>query len=372
MSTEEFFDQTTQQSLVKAAIVTKYFHAWARVIKPWAKQSRRKLAYVDLFAGPGRYRDGTKTTPLIILEDAINDPELCEMLVAVFNDKNPEYCRALEEAVAELPGVGKLKHKPSVLNAEVGEGIAKVLESVRLVPTLFFIDPWGYKGLSLQLVNGAIKDWGCDCVFFFNFNRINPGLNNPYVEEHMNALFGTNRADELRRVLAPLPPERRELTIVEELCHALGARQGRFVLPFRFKDDRGTRTSHHLIFVSKHFRGYKMMKDIMARESSLSQQGVAGFEYNPADIRFPLLFELARPLDDLANMLLDEFAGRTLPVGQIYAQHNVGRPYIECNYKDALKRLEADGRVSAGPPAERRKKGTLANQVLITFPKTRR
>jgi three-Cys-motif partner protein len=372
MSTEEFFEQTSEQSLVKATIVTKYFHAWARVIKPWAKQSGGKLAYVDLFAGPGRYRDGTKTTPLLILEQAINDPELCEMLMAVFNDKNPEYCRALEEAVAGLPGVGKLKHKPRVLNAEVGQEIAKVLESGHLAPTLFFIDPWGYKGLTLHLVNAAIKDWGCDCVFFFNFNRINMGLNNPYVEEHMNALFGVERADELRRALAPLPPERRELTIVEELCRALGAAQGRFVLPFRFRDDRGTRTSHHLIFVSKNVRGYEIMKEVMARESSLSQQGVPSFEYNPADKRFPLLFELARPLDDLVEMLLTDFEGRTLTVGKIYTEHNVGRPYIERNYKDGLRRLEAEGRARADPPAEKRKKGTLADHVLITFPKVRR
>lgn len=352
--------------------MSKYFRAWAWVILPWARQRGGKLAYVDLFAGPGRYRDGTKTTPLLILEQAINDPELRETLVAVFNDKNPEYCRALEQAVAELPGVGKLKHKPRVLNVEVGEEIAKVLEAARKVPTLFFIDPWGYKGLSLQLVNAAIKDWGCDCVFFFNFNRINMGLNNPYVEEHMNALFGAERADELRRRLGPLAPEQRELTILEELCDALGARQGRFVLPFRFKDDRRTRTSHHIIFVSKNVRGYEIMKGIMARESTTRQQGVPSFEYNLADERFPLLFELARPLDDLEDMLLEEFKGRELRVQQIYEQHNVGRPYIERNYKDALRNLEAKGAVTMNPPAERRRKGTLADHVLVTCPKIRR
>src|SRR5207248_10024637 len=41
--------------------------------------------------------------------------------------------------------------------------------------TFLFVDPFGYKGLSLQLVNSVIKDWGCDCVFFFNYNRISMG-----------------------------------------------------------------------------------------------------------------------------------------------------------------------------------------------------
>jgi len=39
--------------------------------------------------------------------------------------------------------------------------------------------------------------WGCDCVFFFNYNRINAGINNPGVKKHMDALFGEERADAL-------------------------------------------------------------------------------------------------------------------------------------------------------------------------------
>lgn len=369
MSTEDFFEESSEQSVVKSTIVTKYFHAWARVIKPWAKRRGGRLAYIDLFAGPGQYRDGTTATALRILEEAIRDTELCEMLVAVFNDKNPEYCRSLKQAVERLPGVEKLRHRPRVLNLEVGEDIARELESRRLIPTLFFIDPWGYKGLSLQLVNAAIRNWGCDCLFFFNFNRINPGLNNPYVREHMNALFGAGRADDLRRELDALSPEQRELTIIGTLCDALGASQGRHVLPFRFKNDRGARTSHHLIFVSKHFRGYEIMKEIMASESSLSQQGVPSFEYSPADRRFPLLFELARPLDDLVEMLPAAFEGRTLTVDELYREHNVGLPYVKRNYKNALMTLESQRRVRADPPAERRRKGTLGDNVVITFPR---
>ena len=56
----------------------------------------------------------------------------------------------------------------------------------------------------------------------------------------------------LREKLKLLKPEQRELTIVEEICEALVEMGGKYVLPFRFKNDKGSRTSHHLIFVSKH------------------------------------------------------------------------------------------------------------------------
>ena len=64
------------------------------------------------------------------------------------------------------------------------------------MPILAFIDPWGYKGLTLRLVDAFLKDWGCDCLFFFNYGRINAGLSNPMVHAHMAALFGEHQAQQ--------------------------------------------------------------------------------------------------------------------------------------------------------------------------------
>src|SRR5207244_1115556 len=135
-------------------------------------------------------------------------------------------------------------------NEVVGEEIAKHFSSLNLVPTFFFVDPWGYKGLSLGLINSVLQHWGCDCVFFFNYNRVNMGLNNEAVRKHMDALFGQARGDALRRRLSGLSSDDRENLIVEELADSLKQMGGSFVLPFTFKNERGNRTTHHLIFAS--------------------------------------------------------------------------------------------------------------------------
>jgi three-Cys-motif partner protein len=369
MTTDRFFEESKEQSAVKTAIVSKYFWSWARVIMPQAERgSEKKIAYLDLFAGPGRYKDGTKSTPLLILEKAIEDEKMSQMLVTMFNDKDDSNAQDLQSAIDQLPGIKKLKHPPVVMNSEVGSEMVKLFSSIHLVPTLFFVDPWGYKGLSLQLVNAVLKDWGCDCIFFFNYNRINMGLSNPMVREHMAALFGARRAEVLGGELEGLSPDDRETCIVEELCQALGAKQGRFVLPFSFKNDAGTRTSHHLIFVSKHVRGYSIMKDIMWKESSSYNQGVATFRYSPADKRFPLLFELQRPLDELEGILLEAFAGKTRTMREIFEHHHVGRPFVSANYKETLKQMESKGMIQCVPDAATRRKNTLADDVRITFP----
>jgi three-Cys-motif partner protein len=373
MTDNSFFEESSEESEVKRAIVTKYFDAWARVIIPNAKKQSGKIAYIDLFAGPGRYKDGTRSTPLLILEKAIAHPDMRKMLVSIFNDKSSDNSHSLEDAIREIPGIDTLKFRPRVDNHEVGEEIVKEFSEHNLVPTLFFVDPWGYKGLSLRLVNSVLKDWGCDCIFFFNYNRINMGLTNDKVIEHMNALFGQERAEYLREILPSMSPDQRELTIVEELSTSLREYGGKFILPFRFKNSAGTRTSHYLFFISKNNKGYEIMKDIMARESSNTEQGVASFEYCQADTRQPFLFALNRPLDQLEQMLLSEFAGRTIAMSDIYLSHNVGKRYIKKNYKDILSAMEKMGTISADPRMEKRplRNGgpTFADKVMVTFPR---
>ncbi len=373
MADLSFFDESREQSQVKATIVAKYFWAWAKVVLPTAKKQGGRIAYIDLFAGPGRYKDGTSSTPLKVLETAIADADLRESLLTLFNDKDAENISALKAAIESTPNVERLRHRPQTINEEVGSEIVKQFKKMRMVPTLFFVDPWGYKGLSLGLINSVLKNWGCDCLFFFNYNRINMALTNEAVREHMNVLFGQERADRVRKELDGLNPNERETLVLERLAEALKEMGANFVLPFTFKNERSTRTSHHLIFASKHFKGYEIMKGIMARESSEQNQGVPSFEFSPASEKFPLLFELTRPLDDLEEMLLHEFAGETLSMREIYEHHNVGRPFVEANYKRVLASMEARGKIRAIPEMDKRPKKagevTFAGHVQVTFPK---
>ena len=366
-----FFVESTEQSQVKTAIVAKYFWAWAKVIMPTAKKHGGKIAYLDLFAGPGRYEDGTKSTPLLIIEQAIQDTNMRSMLVTVFNDMDSDNSQSLQAAINEIPNIDILRYKPVVENEEVGENIIKMFEEMSLIPTLFFVDPWGYKGLSLRLINSVLRNWGCDAIFFFNYNRINMGLTNEFVEQHLDALFGKERADLLRSDIAGLSPENREIAIVEAISDALQAMGGTYVLPFRFRTATGARTSHHLIFVSKNILGYKIMKGIMAKESSSTVQGIPSFEYNPAISTQGILFELSRPLDELGEILLNDFAGQTLSMKQIYEHHHIGRRFIEQNYKKVLSMLEDEGKIVASPPAAHRRRDTFANSVEVTFPPER-
>lgn len=374
-STGGFFEEQTEQSEVKARIVDEYFGVWARVMQGVIERHghESRIAYLDLFAGPGRYRNGAKSTPIRVLERAVADPWLRRSLVTVFNDKDTACVQDLQAAIDEVPGIETLSHSPEVRHGEVGEEMVKAFEEMSFVPTLFFVDPFGYKGLSLRLINSVLKDWGCDCIVFFNFNRINMGVNNIAVEPHMQALFGEDRVERLREAVEGLPAVRREEVVLNEIAAALMeiANGDVFVLPFRFIRADGARTSHYLIFVSKDIKGYKIMKDVMAKASDADDAGIPYFEHNPTANRQGVLFAVDR-IDALADSLAHRFEGRVLAFEGLYEEHErvmLGTPYLEKHYRQALKRLEREHRIEgiSVDPARKRRRFTYGPLTRIQF-----
>ncbi len=372
--TNSFFSKQTEASLLKAEIVSKYFSAWANVV---ASQGRPKIGYLDLFSGPGRYGDGNPSTPLFILENAIShlNPKVRKTIQLTFNDSDPQNVDKLRNEIEQFPDAGKLKIPPKTYDLKVDNKFVKNFERMTTIPTLSFIDPWGYKGLSLPLVRALVKDWGCDSIFFFNYRRINPGIENEVLEKPISDLFTRDVLFELReRVLGKEPFEREEIILqaVKDVFKGWGMD---YVLPFPFKSESGKRTTHYLIFVSKSDLGYNIMKDIMGKSSSSHIQGVPSFEYNPTTAKIKQLsitFEFEKPLNKLQKMLLDDFADSTRSMKQIYENHHVGKNYIKKNYKDALLNLENQGKIITNRIQRRARRGSFPDDMLATFPKKRR
>lgn len=367
----EFYDEQSQASQVKSRIVTKYFKFWTAVM---LGQKPRRLAYVDLYCGPGRYRNGQPSTPMLIMEQVLASEQLREKMVTIFNDADPNHIEQLIANLGEMEGIGHLANEPLISVGAVGEAFEKGFADVTLVPTFTFVDPFGYKGVTLKLLSAMLKDWGCDLVLFFSYNRINAAITNDCVEDHVVSLFGgLENVEQLRVDLTGKTPEQREAIILDTFARALKDRGFKYVLPFRFQQAGRKRTSHSLIFVSKAALGYHVMKDIMAKESSEFEQGVPSFGFTPpvSQEETPLLFELSRPLEELGDALIAEFEGQTLSMQRVFERHNVDTRFIKKNYKDALVALEAAGAVECDPAKRKPRHGkpTMADDVRVTFPK---
>ena len=361
---ENFFDEQTVYSRAKSLIVDKYFSAWANIIKKRAD----KMAYLDLFSGPGKYKNDSESTPLLVVKKVLADKELCKKMVMIFNDKDKNTIEALEVEVNEISGIEQLTHKPEFCNEDVVD-LEKKLSAVNIVPTLSFIDPFGYKGLTEMLIHHLTKGWGCDCIFFFNYERVRAAIANPKVECIINLMFGERRADRLRVKLkneqGKVPTDSHQEYILKELSEAFKERNPKlkYFLPFRLNKSGHL---HMLIFVSKNFTAYDIMKGIMAGMSTSNEQGVDSFTFKYGDTSWEVLFGKA---DELYDDLIKEFvAGTIIAFKDLYKQHSVDKPYVKKNYKKVLMGLEKNGRIEViDPEGKWKARGTLVDSVRIKF-----
>ena len=191
----------------------------------------------------------------------------------------------------------------------------------------------------------------------------------------MTDLFGPTRFEQVRDQIAGRSPNERQTIIIDALIDALGEVGGKYVLPFEFKSEHGKRPSHYIIFVSKKFRGYDIMKDVMAGLSS-DKGEVKSFQTVPMKSPQMQLFAefglgRAYSIAALKNLLAITCAGTRESVDQVYENTTVGTPYTRKNVKEALIALESEGRVTIDkPPAKRIRGGkvTLGDNRMVTFP----
>ncbi|MGE5481308.1 MAG: three-Cys-motif partner protein TcmP [Bacteroidota bacterium] len=239
-------------------------------------------------------------------------------------------------------------------------------------PSFFFVDPWGYKGLTRDLIEAVLKGWGSDCFFFLNYARVNAAITNSLVERHMTALFGEERLQRLRVLIHTLEKRERDICLLNELAEALRERGARYMLPFAFRQSSRTQPTHYLVFVSKHVLGYEIAKDIMTR-CGQKEEGGSWFEHiavpNP---QLSLLRDLTPgPVDELGRLLIQCFGGKELTFAELYAQVGKGKPYTKQDIREALMQLRASGDVvvkcPTSPTRVRADRVEIGTKAVITF-----
>lgn len=344
---EVFFSDQTEQSATKAHIVSSYFTAWSRVIKKWDC----KMAYIDLFCGPGRYDDNKPSAPLQIIQSTLSDPVLARKMMFLFNDHDPMNIDSLHREISTLDTGRKLKYV-SYYTQEIDIDSHSKLVVPTNVPVLSFVDPFGYKGLTRELINKLIANNGSDCIFFFNYNRINMALSsNTKFDEHLIGIFGETRTRALKTQLMALTPSQREPVVINALVEALLEEKGNYVLPFKFYSAEMLRTSHFIVFVTKHPTACKIMKQIMYSNSARDSDGVASFSFEDSRNFSKGNSQLSLfdgPIKDLERDMISKHHGQTVTVQELCDEYDCDftNHFVSQNVTDVLKRMELADQIS--------------------------
>ena len=353
-----FFESQTPTSLIKASIVSEYFPKYCKIIV--RKRIPRMIRYIDLFAGPGMYQDGSPSTPLMIAKNCYDDPQLRNQVWMIFNDKL--YSEELKANFEVQYPVGTFLHKPFFGNQVVGEseGINRYIAKNTLngnyndAPAVMFIDPFGYKNIDTRLLAQFLSYWGNELFIFVNSKRINAAIDNDKFEENMRTLFPT-QFDALKNQIRSFGTLSERLQFIidnlgQEYNNLLRGRV--FYTAFKFQEEAQDTTSHYILHLTKGPRGYDLIKQIYNDFANVGTifdgRNTYTFDQKMIGQQIIDIFDPAQDnIDKLAGELCIRFAGRTLTAYDLFEQDQTGTLYSRAHYTKALRQLYDAGKISS-------------------------
>ena len=145
----QFFVSKKAAAVLKHEILRQYVVPFVSKVGSYATASR--VVYVDGYAGPGRYADGTPGSPALVLQSAAQVAAF-RTLDCYFVERKREDFKRLKALVDEARTNGV---SARALPGRVQKQLDYVLERADGVPMLAFLDPFGL-GLSFDDLTGKI------------------------------------------------------------------------------------------------------------------------------------------------------------------------------------------------------------------------
>lgn len=148
-SSSPFFVSKKAAAVLKHKILEGYVVPFASKVGRYAPDGR--VVYLDSYAGPGRYEDGTPGSPALILESAASIANF-RQLDCYFVERGRKSYRSLVSLVTEACAEGLSAH---ALQGRAEKHLDQVLERAAGSPLFAFLDPFGL-GLSFDSLTEQI------------------------------------------------------------------------------------------------------------------------------------------------------------------------------------------------------------------------
>ena len=348
-----FFKTQTPSSRIKANIVAEYFPQYCRIL---LKSQQPQIMYLDLFAGPGIYEDGSHSTPLLIAKTCASDQMLRPKVFLLFNDN--QYSEQLKANFHAHYPLGTFQYEPRFGNKTVGEDdkiegyLTKAILKPNPCPTLLFFDPWGYKGINTLILAKFLSNWGNEIFLFVNIKRIHAAIENEKFDELMLSLFPTT-IDKLRHDRKYTANVHERLTLImenlaDEFKTAVGGQL--YHCAFKFQEEDSKATSHFIIHFTKHPKGFELVKQIYYDfdniGAALEKDGVYTFDAKKMDSSTGFDFGDSN-VELLSQQLENKYQGKTIVARKLFDEHHPTTKYCGSHYAKTLRYMVGIGKINA-------------------------
>jgi len=213
-----------------------------------------------------------------------------------------------------------------------------------ILPSFFFIDPFGYNSMPFETVSDILnlRDEGVEVFLTFMVRDIRRFLQNEGHENSITRILGTDEWKDINS-----DAENKEEEILKIYERQLEKEAGvDYAWPFEMKMPERSETVYYLIHATNHFKGFKIMKDVMFKEGAEDKFAYLGPDHYAYDSAQQSLFESTETEDnrvsELASFLFERFDGERLKFWDIMKRTYKETDLIEKHYRSAIYSLEEE------------------------------
>lgn len=344
----------------KHKILDRYLKAWFPIMASFKK----RIIYIDGFAGPGIYNGGERGSPIIasnILKKHVI--KIDSEVVMLFIEKDKKRCLQLKEEINKigLPDNVKCKIYCETFENKITDILDYLEEQEkRLAPSFVFIDPFGYSQTPFGIIERIMQYPRCEFMITFMYDYINRFIGEPDREEIFNELFGTDKWTNIDKEDSPEGRKR----FTHDLYMNQLRRKARVNYLKSFEMiNKFNHTEYFLIYGTNHLKGLEKMKDAMWTVDS-----VEGYKFSDnTDSNQQVLFEKEPEYSKLKKFILDRFKGKTVGIEDLEKFVIKQTPFLKKHLRTPiLKPME-----KKDPPeievSNRKRSGTYPKGCKITF-----
>lgn len=322
----------------KHLILRSYLEAWLPKLA-WKK----RIVFIDGFAGPGEYAGGEPGSPQIALDAAIKhkgDLSGCE-LVYIFVEADEASFRHLKGVLDSIEHPSNIRFEP--IEGQFATELSGILDNIEsrgssLAPALIVADPFGWTGVPFDLIARAARQPRSEFLISFMSESIIRWKSLPNQQANFDSLFGCS---EWRDALEMTNPEETKRFLIELYVKQLKAAGLTYVRTFEVMDEKN-HTEYYLVFGTHNIAGLRAMKAAMWNADPSGR-----FQFSYASNAGQLaLIALEPDFDLLRSLIVERFAGAEFSIEELEEFVLAETAFRESHYKkQILKPLELEGKL---------------------------
>lgn len=349
-----------EHTSAKHEVYRKYLNPWVNKLTSYNERANQynKIRIVDCFAGRGSYvrtvdcepqRLEEITTPAnipgspqIILDKLTQRSSQFTEAECIFIEHNRENFENLEDNLAETTGVDS-SININTIHGKFQETILELVETDGSdYPTLFFIDPFGFKSLDYDVVTEIGSTNQFEFLVTFMSRDINRFFEN---EDHLPALRNLFGEDDFHEKVGEYDAENWE-PLVEYYTDRLEENGPEHTFEYLITEPDTRQTVYYLVFGTNKGHGLKVMREVM------NTCGTGNFGYAPKHIEHDRSQEGLDAWMDTGTgtnqYLLNNYDNQRIEFGTLVDECVEVRKYsddMESDYRSSIKELETRGEV---------------------------